>query len=245
MVSDGFGGFAEPRVRGIVARMQPRSRTADNAPPERAWIGLDEASRILGISATTLRRWSDGGLIETFVTPGGHRRFRRDAVHALLPQRASPPTMHDLGETPEHIARVYRRACVGRQVPWLGQLDESLRTIFREHGRIIAAQILAALDAQNDADRDGHIRAAAEAAAEYGVAAALSDIPVSSVVEAFQHFREPFVGELWAVAGRRGLAVAETSTLVRKASDAFDELLMATVRAYEEVAADAAVRPVS
>jgi hypothetical protein len=149
------------------------------------------------------------------------------------------PSMERLGETPEHIARVYRRAAVRRRIPWVGPLDSSQRTAFREHGRLIATEILAALDARSDAQREPHIQAASEAAAEYGVAAALAGVPVSGTVEVFLRFRRPFVDELWSVAARRGLGTAETSTLLRAAADAFDKLLVATVRAHEEAAADA------
>ncbi|MBM4445464.1 MAG: helix-turn-helix domain-containing protein, partial [Chloroflexi bacterium] len=38
-------------------------------------MGISAASRILGISETTLRRWTNEGRVRVFVTPGGHRRY--------------------------------------------------------------------------------------------------------------------------------------------------------------------------
>ena len=40
---------------------------------------------MLGVSASTLRRWADSGKIRSRLTPGGRRRFRRDDLEALLP----------------------------------------------------------------------------------------------------------------------------------------------------------------
>lgn len=42
-----------------------------------------EAAARLGISAATLKRWAQSGLIPSERTEGGHRRFRAEDVHAL------------------------------------------------------------------------------------------------------------------------------------------------------------------
>jgi excisionase family DNA binding protein len=38
-------------------------------------LSIKEASHILGVSAVTLRHWTDEGKIPAFITPGGHRRY--------------------------------------------------------------------------------------------------------------------------------------------------------------------------
>jgi excisionase family DNA binding protein len=43
---------------------------------EKNWLSLAEASEVVGVHPTTLRRWTDAGSIPCFRTPGGHRRFR-------------------------------------------------------------------------------------------------------------------------------------------------------------------------
>jgi excisionase family DNA binding protein len=200
----------------------------------RRWIGLEEASRLLGVSATTVRRWSDAGMVETFVTPGGHRRFDADSVRKLLPGRGGRPTMERLGETPERISRAYRRASERNALPWIGALDEGQRNAFREHGQAIARELLARLDAPTESDRAAHLAVASAAAAEYGVAAASRGVTPAATVQTFLQFRRPFLLELVSVARRRGLDVTATTDLVGRASDAVDELLVATMRGYEE-----------
>ncbi len=199
------------------------------------WIGLHEASELLGISASTLRRWSDAGVVQTFVTPGGHRRFSRAAVMALLPTAHRRPTMERLGETPERMSRVYRRT-VGASlpaIPWLGSLTDEQRALFREHGRLIAGALLEALDAPDDAARAAHLAGASRSAAEYGRAAAIANVPASVAVQVFLRFRRPFLGELSDLGRRRGLDTTAVTELIDGATDAFDELLVATVRGQE------------
>lgn len=48
------------------------------------WLTLGEASRFLGVDDSTLRAWSDAGRIPIFRTPGGHRRFARQALVEFL-----------------------------------------------------------------------------------------------------------------------------------------------------------------
>ena len=43
---------------------------------QKDWLSLSEASALLGVHPTTLRRWANAGDIACFRTPGGHRRFR-------------------------------------------------------------------------------------------------------------------------------------------------------------------------
>lgn len=42
-----------------------------------------DASRLLGVSPSTVKRWSEQGLLACEHTAGGHRRFRQSAIRAL------------------------------------------------------------------------------------------------------------------------------------------------------------------
>lgn len=44
---------------------------------------VSAAARHIGVSAQTLRRWSDQGAVECRRTPGGQRRFSREALDRL------------------------------------------------------------------------------------------------------------------------------------------------------------------
>jgi diguanylate cyclase (GGDEF)-like protein/excisionase family DNA binding protein len=48
------------------------------------WLRLGEAATELGVSLNTLRRWSNAGKLTCYRSPGGHRRYRRGDVDALL-----------------------------------------------------------------------------------------------------------------------------------------------------------------
>ena len=95
---------------------------APQAAVAEQWLTVQDACALIGVSPATLRRWSAAGDVQAFTTPGGHRRFARSTILGLLPSaRQQRPTLEHLGETPEHMFRIYRRhlaqACHG--VSWL------------------------------------------------------------------------------------------------------------------------------
>ncbi len=48
-------------------------------------LGIGEAAALVGVHPDTVRSWVDRGKLVALITPGGHRRFRRSDVLALLP----------------------------------------------------------------------------------------------------------------------------------------------------------------
>ncbi len=210
---------------------------ASGAPNRREWLTIHEACVLVGVAPATLRRWSDAGHIKVFTTPGGHRRFSRAAVIGMLPAaRHQRLNLERLGETPERIARVYRREAgeAARATPWLGALDDEERGPFRDHGTQITTSLLGFLDATTPEARETSIASAEVAAAEYGRIAACRGVGLPETVEVFLRFRMPFLRELAAVARRRALDTTEATNLLETATEAIDRLLGALMGGHED-----------
>ena len=59
-------------------------------PTTRLGLTTSQAARHLGVSLSTIRRWSDLGYLQGYRTPGGQRRFspaQLDAFVSSLEQR--------------------------------------------------------------------------------------------------------------------------------------------------------------
>jgi hypothetical protein len=210
------------------------------------WLGLGEASRLLGVTPGTLRRWSDAGRVIAFTTPGGHRRYRRVALEGLLPsERVVRPPLSRVGLTVARVARAYRQEArnAARVIPWLGGLTDSQREWFRVHGRQLAAQLLVHLDAPTEDEAVESLRSASEDAAGYGRMASDLGLSLSQAVEGFLQFRRPFLHQLAASASSRGLDVAATTELMDRTERAMDRLLMSALAGHAVQRASASHGP--
>ena len=213
---------------------------------DREWMGLGEAARLLGVAPTTLRRWADDGVVRSFVTPGGHRRFLRSSLESMIPTaRPERPPLGQLGETPARMARAYRRTTVtdGPDAAWIRAMESAERDPLRERGRSLSAALLAYLDARSDAERKARLDEASEVAAEYGRVARLHGATVQETVATFLRFSRPFVGEIATFSRRRNLDTAEATALLESTLGALDALLLVTIGAHETVSTGGAGRP--
>jgi excisionase family DNA binding protein len=222
---------------------RPGRSAADDGPP---WLTISEASALVGVSEATLRRWAEAGDVEAFVTPGGHRRFRRRAILDLLPRPRRPHrTLRQLGETPERVVRQYRRELTSPAATWLPPIDEAHRAAFREGGRQLLAGVLAYLDAPNEAAGAAGLDAARAAAETNGRLAGALGIDAPTTAETFLRFRSPFLEELATIVRRRRVETSEAISLIIAAASVFDRLLRSLLEGHAAAFESAPSQPAS
>ena len=119
--------------------MTSQSAPTGRPAPDRSWLSIGPASRLLGVDQDTLRRWADEGRIDAFTTPGGHRRFDRAVVDRLVAgRRSGVRPLASMGATPERLSRVYQRSYTATDASAdqvrtaVGDAD---REVYRQEGR--------------------------------------------------------------------------------------------------------------
>jgi excisionase family DNA binding protein len=153
---------------------------------ETSWLSVHEASRMTGVSASTLRRWADAGKVAAQRTLGGHRRFSREAIltvaraDALERHGQAPPTV-----TPT-VAIVDARELAHQ--PWhmkLGVRPETSR--MRGLGQRLLGLLIQHVDSQ---EHDSHYIGEARAVGiRYGAEACGAAVSLHDAVQAFLFFR--------------------------------------------------------
>jgi excisionase family DNA binding protein len=209
----------------------------DPAAVSSRWLSLGPASRMVGVDPDTLRRWADEGRIEAYVTPGGHRRFDRRTIEALIAtRRPGSRPLASLGASPERLARAYRRtytidSAASNQVP---PDDTVERERYRRDGRQLVEALVAHLDASDSDERD---RAEAEATAlvdDLARRLASSGTSLTESVGLFVAARRPFLDELTGLGRRRALDAARLAALYENASGLLDRLLLRLIETHQE-----------
>ena len=57
---------------------------------EDPFLNVSEAAERLGVSAASLRKWSNDGLVPVYRTPGNQRRFRQSDLDGFLESMRQP-----------------------------------------------------------------------------------------------------------------------------------------------------------
>ena len=93
-----------------------------------------EVAELFGVRTTTVARWSREGRLASFLTPGGHRRYRLPYVRALLDATKTTETELDR-ETADDAVRLYGQGWSIRQVAEKFDLDyTTMRRILKRNG---------------------------------------------------------------------------------------------------------------
>jgi excisionase family DNA binding protein len=120
------------------------------------WLSLKGAAELLGVHPSTIRLWSDKGVLPTHRTSGGHRRYRR--AEMLLWAR----TAREVRVEPENILQTAMknvRVQIGEanleSESWYKKLDENARKQYRESARSLSQGLMSYLASEGD-DSDAH-----------------------------------------------------------------------------------------
>lgn len=100
------------------------------ATDRQIWFTLGEASRLLGVDASTLRGWADAGRVRAFRTPGGHRRFARAHLQEFL-RNGRPRRPSQVARSIHRQGSSLARSRSAPDAPWSAALDEAVRAKIR------------------------------------------------------------------------------------------------------------------
>lgn len=198
------------------------------------WLTLSEACTVLGIHPITLRTWVDRGLIQAFRTPGGHRRLRRSEVREFLAQQETTPSSRSLLPPPDQAVREIRREISSDPVQtstWYAQLSESQRNEQRLIGQRLIGLLLQFVSRTDNANE--FLQEGQELARLYGSGLKRAGLAASDVARGFLFFRRTIIQATYHPGSTYAQGDADGVRLLERINRFMDELLIATLDAYD------------
>ena len=203
---------------------------AARSDPASEWLAVGAASRRLGVGPDTLRRWADDGRLESFATPGGHRRFSRAALDRLASQRSrsgrpsirSGPSMARIRHA---YQRRYARLAAG-ELTTIVAPEAADRAAFRAAGRRLVEALVDFIDGASEAARSAAESRAKRSSLDLARRLSARAITLPEAIEAFIDARRPFLAEIGRIARRGDLTVAEVSDLYQRSTALLDRLIV-------------------
>ncbi|MBI4233556.1 MAG: helix-turn-helix domain-containing protein [Chloroflexi bacterium] len=194
------------------------------------WLPLRSACRLLEVNQSTLRQWADRGLVRVFRTPGGHRRFLREDVLAVLSSRTEVSrgsVARPLGDTSLHRIRRRLHAQSAGAIPWFERFGPEGKARLRLLGRRLLEVATSYLSSKRH--RAELLEEARVLGEVYGQELARGGLPLREVMEGFVFFRDSFTDSVREAIRDSG-AWAHTW---QQAEYIAGEMLLAMTRGYE------------
>lgn len=203
----------------------------ERGPDGEDWLSIHQASALLGIAPSTLRRWADEGQIPMKRTLGGHRRFSRQALGRL---GGSPPGGPPAGQSPSsHSQRwgIDRQELIRQE--WYARLaDGPAASQMRGLGQRLLGLLLQYLTRPEDDQR--FLSEARLVGSSYGRRARRAQLSMHDTVRACLYFRDAFARLEFPLPGvPRPRDMDELADLNACLNRFMDAILLGLVSGYE------------
>jgi excisionase family DNA binding protein len=101
---------------------------------EDQWLSLHSAAELLGVHSSTVRIWSDKGLLPVYRTRGGHRRYKRSEVLLWAESSRGKQVIDPLSVVQAALHNIRMQISEGRlqSERWYQKLDETARNQYRQ-----------------------------------------------------------------------------------------------------------------
>ena len=201
------------------------------------WLTLQDASQMLGVAASTLRRWGDAGRVPMKRTLGGHRRFARDVIASLAGAQA-PKTQ--LVPAPQHSPVYPASHAWGIDSGEMARQEWHTRLSSRpgaDRMRGLGQRLLGLLIQYINRREDDRrfLNEARLVGANYGRETREAQISMHDTVEAFLFFRSSFSELAMPLPGiAQPTDLAEAVALQARLNRFMDAILLGVIAGYEE-----------
>ncbi len=195
------------------------------------WLTLSEAAKMLGVHPSTVRVWSNKGLLPVHRTQGGHRRFRRGEVElwAQTTRQSASLEPQDIVQTALRRIRIQIAEGHLEAEAWYQSLDEQARAQYRRS----AGRLFQGLMAYLSLDGEEAMTEATALGYEYASHARRYGLSYVDAARAFLFFRNILVEAIVKAYREANVSSGKAwEEMLHKIHDFTDRILLSLLETY-------------
>jgi len=197
------------------------------------WLSLSDAAKVLGVHPSTVRLWSDKGILPTHKTQGGHRRYKSSEISLWAESSGRSSEIEPEGMMNEIVKNVRMQISEGRlqAESWYQKLDEDARAQYRLSSRSLFHGLMKYVatsgeDAASESYAIGY---------EYASRARRYSLSYVDAAKAFLFFRDALVASVIKVYGDARVPAPQTAQMYTKIHTFTDGILINLLQTYESL----------
>lgn len=199
------------------------------------WLSLSDAATLLGVHPSTVRLWSDKGLLPVHKTQGGHRRYKRGEI--LLWSESNSKSREEAlepeGMMQEIVKNVRIQISEGRlqEETWYQKLDEDARAQYRMSARSLFQGLMIYVatngrEAETEAYAIGY---------EYASRARRYSLSYVDAAKAFLFFRDTLVESFIKVYTEANIPARRATEMYTRIHAFTDDILISLLETYRKL----------
>ncbi len=196
------------------------------------WLSLSKVAKILGVHPSTVRSWSDQGMLPVHRTQGGHRRYLRSEVELWMQSHRAdgPADVHLIVQNALKNTRFQISEGRLKSEEWYKKLDDEARNQYRMSGRALLQGLIGFITSNGK-------KANAEAEAlgyEYASRGRRYGLSYIEATHAFLFFRNVLMESMLSVYEAAAVSSPYAwSDMFRKVNAFTDQILITLMETYE------------
>jgi excisionase family DNA binding protein len=210
--------------KGIEA-MNNQSRTDE-------WLSLSDVAAVLGVHPSTVRNWSDQGLLPVYRTGGGHRRYKRAEVELWAQAARQGRTVAPFNALQAAVGQIRMQIAEGRLQAegWYQKLDSEARIQYRMSGMALVNGLFNYLSSEGDeATSEAH-----SLGYEYASRARRYGLNTVEATQAYLFFRNNLVEAIMRVYQDANIPSGNAwGEMLHKVNRFTDQVLLSLIQTYQ------------
>lgn len=199
------------------------------------WLSLSHAADLLGVHPSTVRLWSDKGILPVHKTQGGHRRYKRAEIllWAESNVRSREETIEPEGMMQAIVKNIRMQISEGRleAESWYQKLDEEARAQYRLSARSLFQGLMTYV-ATNGREADAEAYAIGY---EYASRARRYSLSYVDAAKAFLFFRDTLVESVIKVYSEANVPTKRATAIYARIHSFTDRILISLLDTYNKL----------